>query len=313
MEKKNKKNFLSSNGMMKFRAKMLGTNQRLGILYKILLYVILTAIGYIFLFPLFKMLSNSLKSLEDLLSPMVNWIPRKMYLDNYRKALKTLNYFPTFFKSLLITLVPALLQTLVLSVIGYGLAKFNFRGKKLLMGAILFAYILPTTTTMIPKFVLFTNFKIINTHWVVNLPALLGQGINSSIFILIFYSFFSNIPKSLEEAAYLDGCSRIQTFIEISIPLVVPAFLTTFLFSFVWYWNETYLLGMFMGNSKIQTLQMALITFDASFVSGGQGNINEAIKDSATILTILPLLIVYLILQRKFVEGIEKTGLAGGE
>ena len=292
---------------------LLGNSHEQGLLAKIIIYIVLLSIGYIFLLPIFKMLSNSFKSLEDLLSPMVNWIPRKLYFGNYKSAFKTLNYFNTLGVSLLVTLIPAVFQTITCSFVGYGLANFKFKGKKIIFGLLLFTYVLPISSVMIPRYLLFQKINIVNTIWSINLPAILGQGLYSSIFIYIFYFFFRNIPKSLYEAAYIDGANRFEIFLKISIPLVVPGFITTFLFSFVWYWNETYLASMFLGNTKYITLQLALITFDSSFVSGGLGNINEAIKSAATILVILPLLIVYMILQRYFIEGIENTGLAGGE
>lgn len=291
---------------------LFGSLTKKGFIYKLFMYLLLSAIGFIFLYPILSILANSFKSLDDLLSPMVNWIPRKFYFDNYEKAYKTLDFFPTLFKSLSVTLLPALLQTIVCSIVGYGLAKFKFVGKKIVMALIIVAYILPSQVIMVPKYVFFNSLHLTNNVLSIILPALFAQGLNSSIFVFIFYQFFKMVPVALDEAASVDGAKRLSIFIHIDVPLSIPAYITSFLFSFVWYWNETYLSSIFLGTS-IPTLQLNLIAFNASFTNSGFGNINEAIKDAGTILVILPLIIIYLICQRHFVEGIDKVGLAGGQ
>lgn len=301
----------------KIKHKLLGKTLTDGILYKIFIYMLLMSIGYIFLFPLLFMLSNSLKDIDDLLSPMVIWIPSKVYLNNYWLAFQTLNYFPTLIKSLTVTLVPALLQTFIASVIGYGFAKFDFPFKKILLGLLMVTYILPPQITMISKYVLFTELGIINSALSIIVPATFGQGMNSALFIFIFYQFFRMLPKTLDDAARIDGANRYYIFFRIAIPLSIPAFITSLLFSFVWYFNETYISAIFLGGS-VPTLQLNLVSFAQSYgalASQNQGffSINEGIKNAGTLLTILPMLIMYFILQKSFVEGIDKTGIAGGE
>jgi multiple sugar transport system permease protein len=151
------------------------------------------------------------------------------------------------------------------------------------------------------------------------LPAVMGQGYKSAIFILIFYQTFVSLPKVLEEAARLDGATNLEIFLKIAVPAAIPAYIISILFSTVWYWNETYLTVIFLEGG-IQSLPMQLSKFVQAYENlypPGTVNIfdrlNEAVKLSGTFLNILPLLVLYFILQKWFVESVDRTGLAGGE
>lgn len=284
-----------------------------GFIGKISVYLLLIIIGFVYLFPLLKMFAYSIKDLEDLVNPTVQWIPTKIYLENYKISFLVLNYGVTLVFSLLVTLVPALLQTVTTSLMGYALAKFKVRGKVILFAIILLTYLLPVQVYMIPRYVLFDQFGILETAWAIILPASFGQGLSSAIFILIFYQFFRMQPKALDESAEIDGANAYQTFMRIGVPLAGPAYLTAFLFSFVWYWNETYVSSLFIG-SDLYTLQLKLFNFTSQFnITQGLSEqaLNEAIRYSATILIILPVLLVYVIMQKWFVEGIDRTGITG--
>jgi len=284
-----------------------------GFIGKASIYLLLIIVGFVYLFPLMKMFAYSIKDLEDLVNPTVQWIPTKIYLDNYRISFMVLNYGVTLIFSLLVTLVPALFQTITTSLMGYALAKFKVRGKVILFAIILLTYLLPVQVYMIPRYVLFDQLGILETAWAIILPASFGQGLSSAIFILIFYQFFKMQPKALDESAEIDGANAYQTFMRIGVPLAGPAYLTAFLFSFVWYWNETYVSSLFIG-SDLYTLQLKLFNFTSQF-NATQGlseqALNEAIRYSATILIILPVLLVYVVMQKWFVEGIDRTGITG--
>lgn len=285
-----------------------------GFIFKFLIYFLLITVGFVFVYPLLIMLSYSFMSLEDLINPMVSQIPTSLYFENYVSAFKALNYISVFFQSLVVTLIPALMQTFVASLIGYGFARFEFPLKKLWLALVLLVYMIPPQVYIIPRFVLFNNIGLLNNVGSIIVPSLLGQGLNSSIFILIFYQFYKMIPKALDEAAQIDGATRRFIYFKIAIPLSIPSFITTFLFSFVWQWNETYQTFIFLGDGW-QTLQTRL----AIFVSASQGNIvsgieaaqNEAQAMAGNILIMIPMLIIYFILQRRFIEGIDKSGLTG--
>lgn len=299
--------------VQKVKRLFLGMRFTDGLLYKIIIYTLLVAIGFVYLYPILYMVSQSLMDLEDLLNPLVSWIPTKWYGRNLAMAYKVLDYFPTLGKTLLVTLVPALLQTAVSSVIGYGFAKFDFPLKKTFLVIILATFIIPPQVLMIPKYVLFHQFGLLDRPLGIILPAFLGQGLNSAIFIFIFYQFFRMIPKSLDEAAEIDGANNYYIFFRIAIPLATPSFITSFLFSFVWYWNETYMSSLILGN-KFTTLLFKLSYFTAEFENLAKEtgvNVNEGIRMAAMLFILLPVLLVYFFLQRYFVEGIDRTGITG--
>ena len=286
-----------------------------GLLFKIIVYSLLIILAFVFVYPLLYMLSISLQSLDDLLNPMVNQVPTKLYFKNFQDAFRVLDYMPTLGKSIYIILIPALLQTIIASLVGYGFARFEFRGKRFWMMLVILTYIIPPQVTMIPKYVLFHNMGFLGNALSIIIPASFGQGLNSAIFILIFYQFFRQIPKSLDEAAQMDGASPLYIYFRISIPLSIPSIVTSFLFSFVWYWNETYISSLFLDKNN-RTLQVMLQNFVSEYKSvmggeAGQDVANEAVRMAATILIILPMLLVYLVLQKSFIEGIDRAGITG--
>jgi multiple sugar transport system permease protein len=293
---------------------LFGMNFMDGFVFKFIIYFLLVIIGFVFVYPLLVMLSFSLMSLEDLINPMVSQIPITLYFNNYVDAFIALDYIKVFFQSLVVTLIPAIIQTFIASLVGYGFARFEFPLKKFWMVLVVVIYMIPPQVYLIPRFVLFHNMGLLNNIGSVLVPTTFGQGLNSSIFILIFYQFYKMIPKALDEAAQIDGASRLYIYFKIAIPLSIPSFITSFLFSFVWQWNETYQTFMFLGDGW-QTLQTRL----AIFVSAAQGNQvtlveaaqNEAQAMAGNILIMIPMLIVYLILQKQFIEGIDKSGITG--
>lgn len=300
-----------------------GTNEKQGFIYDFVRYFLLITIGFIFIYPLIYMVSTSLMSLDDLLDVSINWIPSEFYIENYINAAKAMNFGSTFLSSIIIALVPTLIQVCSCAVIGYGFARFEFKGKRIMMFILLFSFILPKQVTMMPTYVLYTNLKLIGSLNAFNFPALLGQGLNAQIFILIFYQFFKQMPQSLLEAAQIDGAGNVKSFVRIALPSAAPAILVVFLFSFVWYWNESYLTSLYIAGlgtsrtSKWTSLVVELKRFDSIYEQYNQagqeqlGNINESIRMAGTFLSILPPLIMYGFLQKYFVESVDRTGITG--
>ena len=294
-----------------------GSRTSYGLIFNIMLYLLLIAIGFIYLYPLLFMFVTSMKSPSDLLNPMVQWIPTQFYAGNYQKAYQVLDYPSKVASSILISVVPSLFQTAVCSLVGYGLARYRFPGKKLVFALILATFIIPAQNTVIPQMLTYREFGLLGNIYALILPAIAGQGFKSAIFILIFYQTFLSLPKALEEAARLDGASSFQIFFRIALPAAVPAYIISIIFSTVWYWNETYLTVIFLEGG-IQSLPMQLSKFVQAYENlypPGTVNIfdrlNEAVKLSGTFLNILPLLAMYFILQKWFVESVERSGIAG--
>jgi multiple sugar transport system permease protein len=301
------------------RGFLFGNRTGYGLVFNIILYLLLIAIGFVYLYPLLFMFVTSLKSPADLLNPMVQWIPTEFYAGNYEKAFRVLDYPAKLASSILISLVPSIFQTIVCSLVGYGLARYRFWGKKIIFVLILATFIIPAQNTVIPQMLTYRSYGLLGNVMALILPAVMGQGYKSAIFILIFYQTFVSLPKVLEEAARLDGASNLEIFFKIAVPAAIPSYIIALIFSTVWYWNETYLTVIFLEGG-IQSLPMQLSKFVQAYENlypPGTINIydrlNEAVKLSGTFLNILPLLVMYFILQKWFVESVERTGLGGGE
>ncbi len=284
---------------------------------KLFLYIFLCVTGFVFLYPLLKMLSMSLMAPDDLVNPLVNWVPYGFETANFSKAVQVLGYGETLWTTIYVSVLPALLQTLVCALTGYGIARYRFKGKNILFGLILATFIIPSQITMIPQFLMYKNLGILYSLKAYLLPAVFGQGIRSTIFILIFVLFFQQVPVSLTEAAEIDGANQIVIFTKIAVPVAKPGFLISFLLSVVWYWNETYLGSLYFG-ANIKTLPMKLENFVETFnkmvsasEAGAGATANEAVQMAGTFLIILPLLILFFCAQKQFIEGIEKTGITG--
>jgi len=178
-------------------------------------------------------------------------------------------------------------------------------------------FIIPVQVTIIPRYILLNNYGFIGSLNALFIPAALGQGFRSSIFILVFYNFFKTYPRSLDEAAAIDGASKLRVFVRIALPISVPAIIVSILFSFIWYWNETYTTSLFVGTDYM-TMPIQLQSFVAEFErlfpadDGSPVNrINESLRMAGTLLAILPLLVLYLCTQKQFVESVETTGITG--
>ncbi len=284
------------------------------------MYGLLICIGFVYLYPMLYMFSTSFMNRDDLLDTSVKWLPSTLYMQNYIDAAKSMNFWATFGKGIVIAGLPTLCNVFICMFIGYGFARYNFRGKKIMMGILIFSYILPSQVTMIPTYVLYNNMGILGTLWTFILPAILGNGLNAPIFILIFYQFFRQVPKVLMEAASIDGAGHFKSFVRIAVPSAAPAIITVVLFSFVWYWNESYLTELYVQGlstkSNWTNLVIQLKNFDSTFqtkanVGDMATSLNESVRMAATALSILPLLITYFVLQRHFVESIDRAGITG--
>ena len=314
---------------LQMKAKLWGRSGQRGGLYKAIMYALLISIGFVYVYPILEMFITSLMTLPDLLDASVKWIPREITFENYIEAFDVMKVKETFLNTVIGALLPAVCQTVVCALTGYGLARYDFPFKKLIIALILLTFVVPPYVLMVPNYVMFSDYKMIGTLKTLVYPALLGQGTKSAIFILIFMQFFKQTPIALDEAARVDGASDARIFLGIAVPLAVPAFILCFIFSFVWYWNDTYFTALYLngGNiadtTKVSTMLLELQNFDAMYqahvqnVAGwgssvmGESVANEAIRMAATVLTILPLLILYFCLQKYFVEGIDRAGITG--
>lgn len=309
--------------------------------FSIYRFVTLFCIGIIILFPILNMLTIAFRPLGQLADPTVVWIPKSLTLENMEVAWDALDYTRAALNSMFMTLCSTALQVISCSMAGYGFARFKFRGREFLFMLVLFTILVPPQTIIIPKYLGYWQFdyfgigsliglitgnplktNILGSHWVMLIPAMLGNGIRGGLFIYIFRQAFRGMPKELEEAAYIDGCGPFRAFVKVMIPGASTSFVTVIIFSIVWYWNDYLNTSMFMSNiptvsNKLATLKSTLqqMFFLADTSKFGNADVNpyriSAALQSGCLLAILPLLIMYLFLQRYFTESIERTGIVG--
>ncbi|MBR4711126.1 MAG: carbohydrate ABC transporter permease [Clostridia bacterium] len=310
----------------KFVKFLRGSRDKNGLIKLVVIYGLLICIGFIYLYPILHMITESFMTLSDLQDSSIHWIPSRMETSNYEQALTLMDFWTSLWKSFVIAGLPTLCTLVSCSITGYGLARYKFRGRGVIIGIIILAFVLPRQVTMIPTYQLYKEMGLTNTIWSLVLPSFLAQGLNSSIFIMIFWQFFRMVPQSLIEASKIDGAGPARSFFSIALPSAGPAFITVALFCFVWYWNESYLTSLYLrmkdANNLVPfwtTLTIQLQNFTSSTSSSaytetaasGANRQTETIKMAATILTILPMMIIYFVLQRHFVESIDRTGITG--
>lgn len=299
----------------------MGTREKNGFIKLLVIYGLLICIGFIYLYPILYMISASFMNLDDLLDSSIRWIPSSVNLSNYRQAGISMNYWTSLLQSFLIAGLPTLCTLASCALTGYGLARYKFRGRGVIIGLIILTFVLPRQITMIPTYSMYANLGILNSVWAFVIPSLVAQGLNAPIFIMIFWQFFRTVPQALVEAAKIDGAGHFKSFFSISLPSAGPAFITVALFSFVWYWNEFYLTQLYVHGVLVEggltTLIIQLQNFNTNYsayaqtAASGATNLNESIKMAGTLIAVLPLMILYFVLQRHFVESIDRTGITG--
>ncbi len=292
----------------------------------ILKIAILVGVGYVILSPVIGMLVNSFSSNKDAHNPMVFVLPQYPTLEKYALVLKRMNYFPTIARDLLYTLSLTLLQLGICSMVGYGFARFDFPLKKLLFGCVVVMIIIPAHTIMLPLYMTFKGFDpfglvtaikgtpgLMGTTIPMYIMTLLGCGVRSGLYIYFFNQFFRGLPKEIEEAALVDGAGVWYTYFKIMLVNAMPAVITVAVFSIVWQFNDTFYAKLFLISEdvviskKISTLQAVIANNDKIL----DITIQELYLDAGVILIILPIVIIYLLLQKYFIEGVERSGIVG--
>ncbi len=288
---------------------------------------ILIGVSYVILSPVIGILVNSFSSNTDAVDPMVFILPKNPTLERYSLASLRLEYLPTMARDLIYTLSLTLLQLLVCSMVGYGFARFDFPFKKLLFGCVVVMIIIPSHTIMLPLYLSFREFNplglielitgstinLMGTPVPMYIMTLLGCGVRSGLYIYIFNQFFRGLPKEIEEAALVDGAGVWYTYFRIMLRNAMPSVITVAVFSIVWQFNDTFYAKLFLISDdiviskKIATLQSVIANQDKIL----SVTIQELYLDAGIILVLLPIVLIYIFLQKYFIEGVERSGIVG--
>lgn len=300
------------------------------IAFKIIRACLLFGLCFLILQPLLNKVSVSLMKEEDLYDATIVNLPRHWTLRNFHYVEDLIGYWKSLRNSLWVSLLVAFLQVAAATIVGYGFARFKFPLKKFWFACVILLIIVPPQTIMSP---LYLNFRYFDIFGIFN--AILGHSLNlqssmlpylmmcvtcmgfkSGLYIFMLRQYFRGIPKELEEAAYVDGCGNFSTFLRIMLPDARAMITSCFLFSFVWQWTDSFYSKMFLGN--IDLLPKALnsiagrldnfIKVNGLGTKASQALLQQYIS-TGTLMTIIPLLILYIFAQKGFVESLSQTGI----
>ncbi len=322
----------------RMKAKLINLYTVKKVVWYLFRFLLLLGISYVILFPFFSKISSSFMAPEDFVDVTVRLIPKHPTLDTYKAIIVDNDYLLALLNTFVLSLVCALLQTFVCCIIGYGFAKFKFKGNSLLFLCVIFTMVVPHTTLQLSLFMKFRYFDIlgivnllggglidainltdgttsinfINTNWPLYIMSLTGLAYKNGLYIFLLRQFYRGIPDELEESAYLDGSGVFRTFFSIIIPLSVTMLVTVFMFSFCWQWTDNFYTNLFYttaGDKLLPDIIKVPKSLDVNYA--GQSLYTSAITNTCGILIMAPLIVLYLFGQRYIVQGIERSGITG--
>lgn len=294
-------------------------------------FIMLFGLCFLILQPIFNKISVSFMTESDLYNPIVTSIPTQLYTDNYKLAAKLMNYRVSLKNSIVISVTIAIVQIVVCTLVGYGFARFEFPFKKFWFVCVLLTIIITpqsVSSSLVLHFRFFDFLGIIKAIKgdTINLQSSIipyylmsgtCMGLKNGLYIYMIRQFFRNIPIDLEEAAYVDGCGMLKTFVRIMLPEAKPIVTSCFMFALVWQWTDGFYSKLFLGGRDLVSVSLSRIVDSlGAFIlreMGINGSISVAYSNcilaTGTLLIIFPPLIVYLFAQRTFVESISSSGI----
>lgn len=301
-------------------------------LWSVVRLVLIIGLSFVILYPIIQKISTSIKDKADMYSPIVVFIPENYTLDNFKQAIAIMDYWETLVNTIGLSTMTTILTAVSCAFAGYAFARLKFKGSNLLFAGVILTILVPPTTILIPIYMnlkdftllglvpLLTGGKSINlldSYWPFILTSITANSLKAGLYIFIFRQFFRGIPKEVEEAAYIDGAGIGSTFLRIMLPNAIPSIITVLLFSFVWQWNDSFFTTTYLTSSKVMSTQLTSLPYNLQIMLEGGATTNKdpffmsMVQDTGILLAILPLVIMYLFVQRYFVESIERTGIVG--
>jgi len=325
---------------LKLRAKRFGGKWTVSLFR----FAFLVCMGYVILYPIIILITRSFRPSEDMLNPSIVWLPLRYTTENFKTVMQKMNFMPSLIKTLTIVTISTIFTIFSCAVTGYGLARYRLRLGKIYMLLVILSIIVPFIVILLPymesmknvSFLPYLDFRgtmfggplitemytgeqygmrLYDTVWSFYLPAALGVGLRGGLFVLVYYQFFRGMPKELENAARIDGCGEVTTFVRVMLPNAGAPMLVTAILSFVWYWTD-YLYGQYLFNSEVLLSNKLAIVGQTINTSLGMGNLNKSeetsvLSFSACLLFILPPLNLYLIAQLFFMHSVKRSGIVG--
>lgn len=268
--------------------------------FKYYLYVILILYAGVTFFPFLWAVSASFKTYQEITAGSLNIIPQAATIKAYRELLTTdANFVRWIFNSFFICIVGTVLNVIFNSMAGYSLARIHFKGRDVFFYAILASIMVPAQVLLIPNYLIIKWFGMLNTYSAVIVPV----AVNAT-YIFMMRQFYINFPKSLEEAAAIDGLSRVGVFFRIAIPLAKPAIATQSVFIFLGMWNEFLRPKLYLAVPEKYTLTVGIQTMMSRY--GGITQWDEVM--AASVISLIPIVLMYIVLNKYFMHGIRMDG-----
>lgn len=266
---------------------------------RIPIYIILSVISLIWVFPFLWMALGSLKTQREILAKPPRLLPDHATLANFTKWFEQLNFSTYFTNSIIVAVITVLGNIIFCSMVGYALAKMQFRGKNIVFGAVMVTLMVPSVATFVPLFVIIANLGLSNTYAALILPFL-----TQPVGVFLMRQFMTGIPDAIIEAARIDGAGELRIFFQIVLPQCGPAIATLSILTFLSSWNNFLWPLVAAQSDSMYTLPVAL-----SLYSTGQNATNYSVLLAGAVLIITPILLLFIFLQRYFIEGVAMTGI----
>jgi len=273
------------------------------ILIQTTLYLIICSLCILFAFPLFWMISTAFKPNEQIFAEPPIWIPKPLTFENFKNAWNTLPFSLFLKNTVIITITATIGIILSSSLVGFAFAYLEWPGRDIWFVIMLSTMMLPAQVTMIPVFIIFTKLGWVNTFKPLIVPAYFGGG---AFYIFLLRQFFLTIPRELFDSASIDGCSTLDIFIRIAIPLVKPALSAVAIFSFMGHWNDFMGPLIYLRSTEKYTLSLGINMF-----RGYEGITMWGELMAVSLVAVIPCLVIFFIAQKYFIQGITLTGLKG--
>lgn len=268
---------------------------------KLISYILLTLIAITMLFPFFWMVRSAFMTNREITTVPIQWLPSEINLDNFIEAFTKENFGRYFLNSIFIVVINVVGAVLSSSFIAFGFSRLKFKGRNVWFALLLSTMMIPYTVLMIPQFLIWQAVGGYNTFLPLTVPCFFG----SAFYVFLVKQFYSGIPKEYDEAALVDGANYFTIYAKIIMPMAKPAFCTVGVFTFMNTWNDFMGPLLYLDDQNLKTVSLALQNFMGQHTS--QWNLLMAV---ATVITI-PMIVVYFVAQRYFIEGITFSGLKG--
>lgn len=282
--------------------------------------VFIVGICFTILYPLFNKISMSFMDETDLYDRTVKVIAKNFTPQNYLEAMNFIDYGEILLNTVVLCTLVAILQAASCTVVGYGFARFKFRGRGIFFALVILCMVVPTQVILTPQYLNFKAMGMLGSFAPFISLGLTAVAPRCGLYIFLARQFFRGIPKEIDEAAAIDGAGPYKTFTSIMLKSALPIMVTIFLFSFVWQWGENTYTNLFYSNYQTIAKTLDNIGYSlADIQQGGSSVVSLAaqmayqsiMRATSTLLAIIPLLIIYVFCQRFFIQSVERTGIVG--